>query len=104
MVATKYLQQGPKLTFGFLADFPGNKFRPLGVAGIEVPLLSNHLSLMADGLVGETIGQLDVGARIWLTSTICIHLNGVNILSNPDNPQGKEPKSVLAGLSWANPF
>ncbi|MCX5750468.1 MAG: hypothetical protein NT099_02165 [Candidatus Saganbacteria bacterium] len=104
MVATKYLEQGPKLTFGFLADFPGDKFRPLGVAGIEVPLLSNHLSLMVDGLVGESIGQLDVGARIYLTPTICIHLNGVNILENPNNPQGKDPKSIVGGLSWANPF
>jgi hypothetical protein len=104
MVATKYMEQGPKLTFGFMADFPGDRFRPLGIAGIEWPFLSNHLSLMADGLVGETVGQLDVGARIYLTPTICIHLNGVNILSNPNNPQGKEPKSIVGGLSWANPF
>jgi len=104
MVATKYMRQGPKLTFGFLADFPNDKFRPLGVLGLEWPFLSNHISFLVDSLIGENMGQLDLGARIYLTSTFCLHVNAVNVLQEDSNPQGKDPKQIVAGFSWANPF
>ena len=105
MVATKYFQQGFKLTFGFMGDFPNDRFRPLGALGIELPLGSSNLVLLADGLAGETIGQLNAGIRFYFTPTFALHVNGVNLLQTKENPNvGKEPKSIFAGFSWANPF
>jgi len=66
MVATKYLKQGPRLTFGFMADFPDNKFRPLGMAGVEIPV-GNAFFLTSDLLAGETLFQVDAGARFHFT-------------------------------------
>lgn len=104
MVATKYMRQGFKLTFGFLADFPANRFRPMGVAGIEFPMMGNHLVLVADGMAGESISQVNGGIRIYLLPYLSIHGNALNIFQDTNNPQGKDPKSYLVGLSWINPF
>jgi hypothetical protein len=104
MVATKYMRQGFKLTFGFMGDFPDNRFRPMGVAGIEVPLFNNQLLLLADGLAGETISQVDAGARFFLTPYLAIHANALNLFQDSANFAGKDPKSYLLGLSWLNPF
>lgn len=104
MVATKYMRQGFKLTFGFLADFPNNTFRPMGVLGAEIPLLGNHVVLVADGIAGETVSQVDAGVRIYLLPYLSIQGNALNIFQDVSNPQGKDPKSILVGISWANPF
>ncbi|MFA4858034.1 MAG: hypothetical protein WC901_01505 [Candidatus Margulisiibacteriota bacterium] len=104
MVATKYMRQGFKLTFGFMGDFPGNRFRPMGVAGVEVPLLNNQLLLMVDGLAGETISQVDAGARFFLLPSLAIHANALNVFQDTANFAGKDPKSYLIGVSWLNPF
>jgi hypothetical protein len=100
MVATKYFKQGPKVSFGFMADFPEDKFRPLGMAGIEIPL-ANTFFLISDILAGETLFQLDAGARIYFTPIFSLNLSGLNIL---DNPEAKDSQSALLGFSWANPF
>jgi hypothetical protein len=104
MVGTKYMKQGFKLTFGFLADFPENRFRPMGAAGIEIPLFYNKLIILADGFAGETIAQVDAGLRFYVLPTFSLNVNALNIFQDPNNPQGKDPKSYLAGFSWANPF
>jgi len=100
MVATKYFKQGPKATFGFMADFPNYKFRPLGIAGIDVSLGDNFF-LLADLMAGETLFQVNAGARIYFSPIFSLNISGLNIL---DGTQVKDPRSALIGFSWANPF
>ncbi|MCU0640969.1 MAG: hypothetical protein MUC35_02640 [Candidatus Margulisbacteria bacterium] len=100
MVATKYFQQGPKATFGFQADFPNSKFRPLGLAGVELPL-GDTVFLLADLLAGESLFQVNGGARLYFTPIFSLNLSALNIL---DGTQVKDTRSVLLGFSWANPF
>ena len=103
MVATKYLKQGPKLTFGFMADFPNNKFRPSGMLGAEFAL-SDAFILAADGMLGETLSQVNAGARFYFTPIFSVNLSGINLLDDSSNPRGKDPKAYLIGINWANPF
>jgi len=100
MVATKYFKQGPKATFGFLADFPNYKFRPLGIAGVELSM-SENLFLLGDLMAGETLFQVNAGLRFYFSPIFSLNVNGLNIL---DGGQVKDPRSVLVGFSWANPF
>ena len=100
MVATKYLKQGPRLTFGFMADFPEDRFRPLGMAGIEIPL-ADTLFLATDLIAGETLFQVDAGARLYFTPIFSLSVSGLNIFDNED---AKDSRSALVGFSWANPF
>ncbi len=103
MVATKPLNQGPMLSFGFMADFPSNKFRPLGMAGIDVPM--GTLSILADCLAGETVFQLDAGVRFRLLPTFALEARAINVLAGqPNAQQAKDPQEYLAGISWINPF
>ena len=101
MVATKYFKQGPRMTFGFMADFPNNKFRPLGMAGIEVPVGGDSFFINSDLLAGETLFQVNAGSRIYFTPIFCLNVSGLNIFDNPD---AKDGRSALIGFSWANPF
>lgn len=100
MVATKYMQQGPKLTFGFMADFPSSKFRPLGMAGIEQPI-ANNFFLGSDLLLGETLSQINAGGRFYFTPIFALNVAALNLF---DNPAAKDSRSALVGFSWANPF
>jgi len=100
MVATKYFRQGPRLTFGFMADFPNNRFRPLGMGGIEVPL-GDTFFLLGDLLAGETMMQVDGGARIYFSPIFSMNILGLNLF---DSPEAKDTRSGLVGFSWANPF
>jgi hypothetical protein len=100
MVATKYMKQGPKLTFGFMADFPGDKFRPLGMAGIEIPLASTFF-LNTDGMLGESFSQLNAGCRLFFTPVFALNFAALNVL---DSRNAKDNRSALLGFSWANPF
>ncbi len=104
MVATRYLKEGPKIHFGFMGDFPGDKFRPFGMLGIEFPFWDRFL-LMTDMLAGETIFQLDAGLRYYLTPILVINMTGLNLTYNEtSNREYKDPKSVLIGFTWTNPF
>jgi hypothetical protein len=100
MVATKYFPQGPKATFGFCADFPNNRFRPLGMAGVEFPLADTFF-LLVDGMMGESLSQLNAGARFYFTPIFSVNLSGLNIL---DGTQTKDARTALIGFTWANPF
>ncbi|MBU0671440.1 MAG: hypothetical protein KJ732_00260, partial [Candidatus Margulisbacteria bacterium] len=100
MVATKYLKQGPRLTFGFMADFPSNRFRPLGMAGLELPV-GDTFFVSSDLLAGETLFQVNAGARVYFTPIFALNISGLNLFDNPD---AKDSRSALIGFSWANPF
>lgn len=100
MVATKYLKQGPRLTFGFMADFPENKFRPLGMAGIEIPI-GDAFFITSDMLIGETLSQVDGGARFHFTPIFSLNISALNVF---DSTVAKDRRSALVGFSWANPF
>jgi hypothetical protein len=100
MVATKYLKQGPRLTFGFMADFPENKFRPLGIAGIELPL-ADTLFITSDLLAGETLFQVNAGVRLYFSPIFSLNASALNVL---DNAEAKDRRAALVGFSWANPF
>jgi len=104
MVATRYFGDGPKLHFGFMGDFPGEKFRPLGMAGIEIPFWERFL-IMVDTLAGETIFQFDAGLRYYLSSTFVVNILGLNLTYDEADPKEfKDPKSILIGFAWTNPF
>ena len=104
MVATKPLSQGPLLSFGFMADFPNSKFRPMGMAGIDFPL--GTLSILADMFAGETIFQVNGGVRMRLLPSLAIEGRAINILGNQQNniQATKDVQQFLVGLSWVNPF
>lgn len=106
MVATKPFKQGPKLSFGFMADFPNGKFRPLGMAGIDIPLTT--ISILADLLAGESLFQVDGGVRFRLIPTFALEARAINILENQQQgvttTPAKDPKQYLIGFSWINPF
>jgi hypothetical protein len=108
MVATRQFKEGPKLHFGFMGDFPGEKFRPLGMLGFDFPFWERY-SGMFDMLAGETIFQFDLGVRYYLSSTLAITVSGLNITYNEsvdeeDLKEAKDPKSILIGISWTNPL
>lgn len=100
MVATKYFKQGPKLTFGFQGDFPENRFRPLGMAGIEFPL-GDTMYLLADMIAGETLMQINGGLRLYITPIFSVSVSGLNLAGNAE---AKDSKAVLIGFNWANIF
>ena len=100
MVATKYMRQGPRLTFGFMADFPEQKFRPLGMMGAEFPL-GETFFVAGDMLAGETLFQANAGAKLYFSPIFSINLYALNIL---DGPIVRDTRQVLLGFSWANPF
>ncbi|OGC06525.1 hypothetical protein A3H38_01130 [candidate division WOR-1 bacterium RIFCSPLOWO2_02_FULL_46_20] len=100
MVASKILKQGPRLTFGFMADFPSNKFRPLGLLGAEIPL-GETFFLVSDFMLGETMSQLNAGAKLYFTPIFSLNLYGLNIFNSATS---KDNQTLLLGFSWANPF
>jgi len=101
MVATKYFKQGPRMSFGFMADFPDHKFRPLGMLGAEVPVGGETLFLAGDMLAGETVFQVNAAARFYFSPIFSLNFLGLNLL---DNINAKDSRSALMGFSWANPF
>ena len=103
MIATKFFEAGPTATFGFMGDFPGDKFRPLGILGLGFPLFQN-IVVMGDLLAGEVLFQFNAGVRYYFNPIFALSVNALNVFENESNPQGKDPKSVLVGFSWANPF
>ena len=104
MVATKPFKQGFDLSFGFLADFPGGRFRPMGLAGLEIP--TGQLSFLADLLAGESVFQLNAGIRYHIISAFAFDVRAINILADDtaNMNNAKDPKQILAGFSWINPF
>ncbi|MBI5701519.1 hypothetical protein HZC34_06765 [Candidatus Saganbacteria bacterium] len=103
MVATKPFSQGPSLSFGFMADFPQNKFRPMGMAGIDVPF--GTMSVLADMFAGETVFQLNGGLRVRLLPTFAVDVRAINIAGNQQNALAtKDAQQYLLGMSWINPF
>lgn len=102
MVATKPFKQGPLLSFGFLADFPQGKFRPLGMTGLEIPL--GALSILTDLFAGETVFQLNGGVRFKLTPIFAIEGRAINILQQTNPAATKDSQLILGGISWINPF
>ncbi|MCX5725968.1 MAG: hypothetical protein NT030_02085 [Candidatus Saganbacteria bacterium] len=103
MLATKYFEGGPKFTFGFMGDFPGDKFRPLGLVGLGFPVFQN-IVVMGDILAGEVLFQFNAGMRYYFTPIFALSVNALNVFENETNPQGKDQKAILVGFSWANPF
>lgn len=106
MVATKYLKDGPKLHFGFMGDFPGNKFRPLGMIGFEFPIFYDNLYLQNDFLGGETVFEWNTGLKWYTSETITWNFSLVNVSSNKNTDPNnyKDPPAFLVGFSWINPL
>jgi len=104
MVASKPFKQGPILSFGFMADFPNGKFRPLGMAGLDIRL--GNFSILSDLFAGESVFQLNGGVRFNLIPEFALEGRAINIFANQQAAQTatKDPKQYLIGFSWANPF
>jgi len=104
MVATRYFKDGPKIHFGFMGDFPGDKFRPLGMLGAEV-LFGDRVLCLTDMLAGETIFELNLGVKYYFSPALVFSITGLNVTYDETNPKDfKDPKSVLVGFSWTNPL
>jgi len=101
MVATKPLKQGPRLSFGFSADFPQGKFRPLGMAGLDIPVGS--ISFLVDMFAGESVLQLNGGVRFIILPDFVLEGRAINILQN-NSTAAKDNQQFLGGFSWINPF
>ncbi len=100
MVASKYWKGGAGVHFGCMFDFPNyNKFRPLGMFGINMPLGNRALSVMAELFAGESVFQVDAGVKYSVNSNISLLARGLNI-TNSDNT--RNTKSFSAGVSLAN--
>jgi len=104
MVATRYLKEGPKIHFGFMGVFPGDKFTPLGMLGLDFPIGDSGILILGEIFAGETIFQFDVGTRIYFSPTLTANIIGLNVFQNEDNPTGINNKCICAGFSWINPF
>lgn len=104
MVASKPFKQGPVLSFGFMADFPNGKFRPLGMAGLDIRL--GNFSILSDLFAGESVFQLNGGVRFNLIPEFALEGRAINIFANQQQAltATKDPKQYLIGFSWANPF
>lgn len=106
MVATRYIANGSKLHFGFLGDFPGDRFRPLGAIGYDTPVFGERVYLLIDMFAGEKVFQLDGGIRWYMNDTVNINMSVVNVLADKDTPveNYKDQKMFLVGFSWINPL
>ncbi|MFH1710413.1 MAG: hypothetical protein ABH860_05000 [bacterium] len=112
MVATKYFPNGARLHFGFLGDFPGwtdSRFRPLGAFGYDTPFFSEKLYFLMDMLAGESLYELNLGFRSYISDSFSMNFSAMNILADdnrkPDEKaRDKDPKAILIGFSWLNPL
>lgn len=104
MVATKYLREGPKIHFGFLGVFPGDKFTPLGMLGLDFQIGESGILVISEIFAGETIFQVDIGTRLYFSPTLSANIMGLNVFQNEEDPQGITSKAITAGFSWINPF
>jgi len=106
MIATRYIPNGSRFHFGFLGDFPGNRFRPLGALGYDCPFFSERTCFLIDMFAGEYVYQLDLGLRWYVSDSVALNLSGVNVLADKDTPADnyKDQKMVLIGFSWINPL
>ncbi len=104
MVATRYLREGPKIHFGFMGLFPGDKFTPLGMLGLDFQLGESGILVLIEMFAGETIFQVDAGTRIYFSQTLAANITGLNVFENEENPSGITSKAITAGFSWINPF
>jgi hypothetical protein len=110
MMATRYLQNGSRLHFGFLGNFidvpdVSSKFIPLGALGYDSPI-SERLYGLIDMMAGEHVFQLDLGVRWYVSESVAFNLSGINVLAAKDTPRDnyRDPKSVMVGMSWINPL
>ncbi len=100
MVASKYWRGGAGVHFGAMFDFPNyNKFRPLGMFGLNMPLGNRSFTVMAELFAGESVFQVDAGFKYAINSNICVLARGLNI-TNSENT--RNTKSFSAGVSLAN--
>jgi len=112
MMATKYFQNGSRLHFGFMGDFPGltnSKFRPLGAFGFDCPFISDRVYFLTDMLAGESVSELNLGFRWYATDTVALNISGLNVLADDkrapeDKLKDKDPKTFLIGFSLLNPL
>lgn len=102
MVASKGWKGGAGIHFGAMFDFPNyNKFRPIGMLGLNMPLGSRAFSVMAELFSGESIFQVDAGLEYSVNNNFALLVRGLN-LTNSDN--ARNTKSYSAGFSLANFF
>ncbi|MFA5103926.1 MAG: hypothetical protein WC527_01950 [Candidatus Margulisiibacteriota bacterium] len=102
MVASKSWTGGAGVHFGAMFDFPNyNKFRPIGMLGLNMPLGTRAFSIMAEVFSGESIFQVDAGLEYSVNNNFSLLARGLN-LTNSDN--ARNTKSYSAGISLANFF
>ena len=109
MIATRYIPNGSRVHFGFLGDFPGDKFRPLGALGYDTPFFSDRVYFLIDMFAGEFLYQLNTGFRWFVSDNVAINLYGLNVTADDnrkmeDRVKDKDPKTILIGFSWINPL
>jgi hypothetical protein len=109
MVATKYIPNGSRIHFGFLGDFPGDKFRPLGALGYDTPFFSERFYFLTDMFAGDNIYQLNLGFRWYVNESVNINLSALNVSGDDrrdmeDKLKDKDQKTFLIGFALINPL
>lgn len=101
MVASKYFDSGMGLHFGTLFDFPKDKFRPLGMFGINLPLGGREFDILGEAFAGESLLQVNAGFRLNMQKSFSLLVRGLNLTNSATS---KDPQSYFAGISFKNPF
>jgi len=111
MVATKYLQSGSRIHFGFVGDFVSKDlvdsgFRPLGALGLDGPSFNERTYFLTDIFAGEHVFQWNLGLRWYMTDSMALNLSFINILMDKNTPVDnyRDPKVTMIGISWINPL
>lgn len=100
MVASKFWPGGAGIHFGAMFDFPNyNKFRPLGMFGINMPIGSKSFMLQAELFAGESLFQLNGGMNYDINKNFSILARGVNLTNSSDS---RDSKSISIGISLSN--
>lgn len=102
MVASKYFKGGAGVHFGAMFDFPNyNKFRPLGMLGLNMPVGNQAFTIMGELFSGESVFQVDAGLRYSFNNNFSVLARGVNVTNSTT---ARDSQAYSAGVSLANFF
>lgn len=102
IVASKFWGNGLGLHFGAMFDFPNyNKFRPLGMLGVNAPVGDKNLNLMGEVFAGESVFQVDAGISYTFSRAFSVIVRGVNVTNNIS---ARDNQSYTAGVCLTSPF
>lgn len=102
IVASKYFNGGFGIHFGALFDFPnGSRIRPLGMLGVNFPLINENLTIMGEAFSGESVFQVNAGLRYSVTRSFALLARALNVTNSSS---ARDTQSYAAGVCLLTPF